>query len=50
MDFQKENIKINILTNKEFAEGFRILFNAAWDNLTISPNSKANKSNKKGRK
>ena len=37
MNFNNENVKILILDQKEFADGFRTLFNNAWDRIAIKP-------------
>lgn len=43
LDFKNDNIDIWVLKHKEFAEGFRTLFQISWDNVaseaTISPDS-----------
>ncbi len=33
--FSDENVSVRVLENKHFAEGFRVLFNIAWDQVAI---------------
>lgn len=40
MSFTEKDVVIQILTKSEFAEGFRVLFNIAWDNVAVSGNKK----------
>jgi len=35
MDFEEKDATIMVLEKREFAEGFRILFNIAWDRVAI---------------
>jgi transcriptional regulator with XRE-family HTH domain len=37
LNFSDNNVTINILDNKDFAEGFRSLFNIAWKNVSVKP-------------
>ncbi len=37
LDFHEDNIRIFVLKRPEFATGFRILFNVAWQHLAILP-------------
>jgi hypothetical protein len=38
MVFQPEDVDIRVVCNWQFAEGFRSLFNLAWDNIPPIPN------------
>lgn len=33
--FGQENVSVNILDNAQFCEGFRVLFNNAWDHIAM---------------
>lgn len=35
LTFKEDDVTIRILDNKEFADGFKILFNIAWDTIAI---------------
>ncbi|MGN7437211.1 MAG: helix-turn-helix domain-containing protein [Alcanivorax sp.] len=37
MNFTDEDVMINIFTNKDFADGFRALFNVAWKHVSVKP-------------
>lgn len=37
MAFTEDNVSIRIFDDKHFAEGFKVLFNIAWDNVAIVP-------------
>lgn len=38
MIFEQDSVEIKILEKKQFADTFRMLFNLAWDSVTITPN------------
>jgi transcriptional regulator with XRE-family HTH domain len=40
LNFTENDVQILILKQKEFADGFRVLFNAAWEGTTIIPPKK----------
>lgn len=37
LNFLKDEVKVMILEQKEFAEGYRVLFNIAWNRVAIDP-------------
>jgi transcriptional regulator with XRE-family HTH domain len=38
--FTEDNVWVRVLENKYFADGFRVLFNIAWDHVAIIPSKK----------
>lgn len=40
LNFEEDSVHIVVMHNKKFADGFRSLFNVAWDNVTIKPPKK----------
>ena len=41
VSFSKDDVTVSVLNNKSFSDGFRILFNIAWDNVAMIPSRKA---------
>ena len=37
LNFEEDSVHIVVMHNKKFADGFRSLFNVAWDNVTTIP-------------
>ena len=37
INFGEEDVSVMLLNNKEFATGFKILFDIAWDNVAKTP-------------
>lgn len=37
LNFTENNVVINVIKNKDFADGFRALFNIAWNNVSVMP-------------
>lgn len=37
MNFEENSVQIMVLENKEFCDGFRVLFNVAWDHISFKP-------------
>lgn len=44
--FEKDDVEILVMKQKQFADSFRFLFNIAWDQITIIPNVKGYKPEK----
>jgi len=40
VNFEDDDVTVLVLENEEFSNGFRVLFNVAWDNITIIPPKK----------
>ena len=43
LNFSDKKVETLVLNQKEFAQGFRSLFNLAWDRVAIKPSSKEEK-------
>ena len=39
MNYGEDDSRVLVLTHEEFAKGFRILFNIAWDNVATKPDT-----------
>ena len=40
LDFEKKDVSVTIIHHKEFAEGYRNLFKATWNYMTVIPDKK----------
>lgn len=47
INFTEENVRVMLLNNKEFAKGFRVLFDIAWKNVATIPSEQIEKSVRK---
>jgi hypothetical protein len=40
VNFDEDDVRVSVLENRAFADGFRVLFNIAWDKVAMIPPKK----------